>query len=571
MSKKNKKNIVKNKIPYILIDICIIFLFIIGSYYIISSKYNFAYGDEGTYAYKTKILYEKHTLDLKTQAALSIGQLMIGYFFSSLFGYNLKILHISSYFTVFLCIIFFYLMLIQCGIERYLALIGSLTLFINPISIRLIDWYITEPYFLLYLLIAINFFIAGFRSDKIKYFYLGSIFATITVFTRQHGIFLPVSLISLLIIKRQHLKKYSIHLLLSSIVPIASLTLFYLFSSSQGDYATRIIHIKKLINPLYFASTLLKDALYGIHYSVIYTLPLILIIIFGAFIKREYLKDVFLNRPLAMAIASILISLGTIFVFLQNKKLMPFLPSIFSINHITTIFNIKILNNDIASIILTIFTGFCAILLLSRIIEHLTWKSVKKIFPKKNKNKKEILIRHFMYLNGIFYFLLSVITFLMYDRYIFPLAIFVIFFILIKFGWIANFKKMTLIIFLIIFSIRIFTIKCHQIKQEVLWDAGNLLISKGINPVEINGGCGFGFYHGFHEIKNIYKNIKINRPINWNKSHPMARYFLSSGRKQHSGLELIHSLSNRARFNAFKKKAYIYKRKANYNKPIWIR
>ncbi len=561
-----KKTIPNNSRQKIFIDIFIIFLFILGSYFIISSKYNFVNGDEGTYAFKTKILYENHELDLKNQAALSIGQLVIGYVFSTIFGYSLKTLHRSVYFTVFFCIISFYFLLLQTGIERYLALIGSLSLFINPLTLRFIDWYITEPFFLLYILIALNLYVAALKSSKVGYLYLGSVFTTIAIFTRQHSIFLPIALIAFLMIKRQQFKDYFYHFFLSSVIPLIATATFYLLSTTQGDYAIRLQHLKRLTNPLYLSLTLLKDLLYSLHYSVLYTLPLLMIILIGALIKKDYLKDLFLKRPFLLAISISCTSLGTIIVFFQFKKLMPYLPNIFSIGNITSLFGIKILKNKTASVLLTIFTAFGAALILSRIFEYFHWKKLKKFFTEKNQTEATILIRHFMYISGIFYFLTSVILLLLYDRYIFPLAIFVIFFILIKFSWITNFKKTGLIIFLIIYSIFIVKIKNRCPRAENLWDAGNLLISKGINPKEINGGSGFGFYHNFYSVRKIYKNVKIKRPINWHKFHPMANFFLSSKSKfkKHPGLEIFDTVKNE------KNTIYIYKRKPNYQKPIWI-
>ena len=189
--------------------------------------------------------------------------------------------------------------MLQTGIERYLALIGSLSLFINPLALRIIDYYITEPFFLFYILIALNLYVAGLKSNKVSYFYLGSVFTTIAIFTRQPSIFLPIALIAFLMIKRQQLKNYFYHFLLSSVIPLIAAAAFYLLSNTQGDYTIRVHHLKQMTNPLYFSITLLKDLLYSLHYSILYTLPLVMIILIvaafllgGIRVVKEYERGV---------------------------------------------------------------------------------------------------------------------------------------------------------------------------------------------------------------------------------------------------------------------------------------
>ena len=104
-----RKGIVKKNQYKIIFDIFIIILFLLVSYFIINSKYNFEGGDAGAWAHITKQFVEKHELSLKKSQALGLGQMFFGYIFSIVFGYSLKTLHISSYFAAFLVMISFYL------------------------------------------------------------------------------------------------------------------------------------------------------------------------------------------------------------------------------------------------------------------------------------------------------------------------------------------------------------------------------------------------------------------------------------------------------------------------------
>jgi len=543
------------------------------SFSIIHSKYNFVIGDAGAYAYKTRLLFEKHELRMKDSLALSLGQVFLGYVFSHIFGFSLRTLHISSYFAVFLFMISFYLLLLQFGIDRFLALIGSFTIFINPISLKFIDWYMTEAFFLLYFFIAINLYAAGIKSEKAFYFYLGAIFATISVFTRQLGVVLSLALFGELLIERKQLKRHSLHIILAGIIPILSLAILYIFNRATAaqHYAGRVSFMKGQFNSLNLIFIPFRDLLFTLHYSVIYGLPLFLVILFVAFIKKDYFNRIFLNKPWALAGAFAFVSIGTLIMLFKNHRLMPYLPSIFSIGNITNIFEFNILDKKLASILLTILTTIGGTIILAKILEEIDWKWLKRLLFGDDKTERQDIAIYFIYLTGICYFILNMITTLIYDRYIFPVAIFLILFMLLKFDWIVNFKKTVLIVFLVIYSIFIFNLAKSRKNHEALWDAGELLISQGVKPEEICGGCGFGYYHNLQPIKEMYKNVKINRPINWHKFHPMANYFLSFKKqlKDHPGLNLIYTLKRSSHFGLFEKEVYIFKRKDGYKEPIW--
>jgi len=557
-------------------DVFIIIVFLLFSYFLIHTKYNYVMGDEGTYAFKTRVLVEQHEINLKDAMALSLGQMFFGYIFSVIFGFSFKILHISAYFAAFLVMITFYLLLLQFEIDHHLALIGSLAIFINPMTLKLIDWYLTEPFFLFFFFLAIYLYITGIKSGKARYLYLGAIFATIAIFTRQFGIAAPLALIALLFIARKQLKQSFLHILISGMIPILSLAIFFIISSTIRDsatqhYAGRILFFRGPFNPFNLISIILRDALYTLHYTVVYGLPIFLIILMGVSLNKDYFNRLFLTKPFLLAGSFIFISMGTIIIFLKNHTLMPYLSNIFSIGYITNIFGFNILDAKLASILLTIFTTIGGTIILTKILEALDWKGFKGLLFGRDKTEKKEIALYFIYITALFYFLINTMTTLIYDRYIFPLAILLIFFMLLKCDWIVSFKKTALVVFLIIYAIFIFHMAESRKSQEVFWDANDLLISKGVKPIEICAGLGFGYYYNHYAINELYKDVNMNRPINWHKFHPMANYFISSKKrlKSHPGLELIHTLKSESHFKVFENEVYIFKRKDGYKQPIW--
>ena len=71
--------------------------FFLISYLIISSPYKHLRGDAGAFARHAKILYEKNSFDVTGSATATIGQLFFSNILCKLFGFDLKILHISVY------------------------------------------------------------------------------------------------------------------------------------------------------------------------------------------------------------------------------------------------------------------------------------------------------------------------------------------------------------------------------------------------------------------------------------------------------------------------------------------
>ncbi|MGA1865777.1 MAG: hypothetical protein ACMUHX_12040 [bacterium] len=107
-------------------------------------------------------------------------------------------------------------------------------------------------------------------------------------------------------------------------------------------------------------------------------------------------------------------------------------------------------------------------------------------------------------------------------------------------------------------------------RHQLIWDATDMLIEKGVNTIEINAGTGFGFYYNFYSISELYKNVNISRQLNWHKFHPMANYFVLSSNKEHPGLELVETLTKKAFWGKIKSEVYIFKRKSQFKEPIWI-
>ena len=572
-------------------SILVIILFLISSYFIISSDYNFVHGDAGLYARHAKVLYETKKIDITGTAAVAFGQLFFSALFSRIFGFSFRILHITVYIVNFLSILAMYLLLIQFGVNRFLALFGALTLFINPITLKMIDWYMTEPYFMFYLIFSILFFVKAFQSEEYRYFYIGSLFCICAILTRQHAISICISSILICIFYRKRFKKATIiHCLVSSVLPLISVGLFYLYSFykvsgplTAGVASDNIAIIKRFINPFFVISEIFKGSLFFMHYSALYVTPILIVLFVALLINPKNIKKLYSNFLISI-ISILFLFIGTMFLYVKNNALMPYAPSIFNINSLTKIFNFSILNKNTASMILTLFTFIGGTIVFIKILEYIFFYMLNQKFfwEDKKKQKKTKLIektnqddygKHFFYLWGILYILITILIGLRYDRYIFPFSVLIIYVLLAHFSWIGEFKKTFLIVFLLIFSVFIFKVASHRLIVDLKWEACNSLLNDGVSANEINGSLGFNHFYSYYYIKKLYKNVNIRRRINWYKFHPMARFFITGKaglEKRHPGLVLYRSFSKRRLFGFLESRCHIYERKKGYSKPVWI-
>ena len=607
--------------------ILILFTLIIISYLFISSDYSYLVGDAGNYARCAKIFFQEKRIEISHAAPVLLGQFFISNTLCALFGFEIKTLHISVFVVDFFLLLGMYFLLLEWGTDRFLALFGSLTLFVNPVTLMIIDSYFTEPFFMCYLVFSLLFFLKGLRNKNYPFLYLGGVFCGLAVLTRQYAVSVSVALILVSFLYWKKDKLFFLHSIISAAIPLITIGLFYLYLYFNRDIqavvpsaytAAKSSIFVNLTNPITFFTTLFFDSVIFLHYAVLFLTPLFIILLIsslGVFQLKEGTKaqrhkgtknetwhkknenhleknlriKVFVDHLWILSFSFLYIFLGTFLLFLKNNRLMPYIPNVFSINSLTRIFSIKIAKPQTAAVILTIFTAMGAIVILFLFIEYFfsikTFLLSKNKIPTKDNKKKNNKIgtnederqfdlgKVFFYLWGIMYFLLSSILILRYDRYIYPISLLVICIILSNFSYIKKYKKTFISVFLILFSIFSYKMVRSRLSQDAQWKAGGLLIAEGVASQRINAGLGFNHYHSFDYITDLYKNAKVNRPINWYKFHPMADFFVTGKKKleeKEKGLVLYKTFTQKRLFGHIESTRYIYRRKEGYRKPVWI-
>lgn len=510
-------------------------------------------------------------------------------------------IHIAVYVIDFLLIFAMYLLLLEFNVKPFLAFWGALTLLISPISFVFIDWYLTEPFFMCYLVFSLLFFVKGLKKDKIVYLYLGSLFCILSILTRQYAISVPGALVLILIIYYKKIdKRMFLNSIVASLLPVIAIGIFYLLLSftkkTQAETPYAYSSAKSVINtiftnPLNFLLMLYYGSLHYLHYIPLYLAPLFIALFVSFSVSPEKIKNLF-SRSGTLIFSTAYVSVGTFFLYLKKGQLMPYIPSIFSINALQKIYDISLLGKDQTAVILTFFTGFGAIILLISIsgtfFTNISKKEPpiekgKKLSKKNRREKRKIekrkeekridLGEKFFYLWGIVYCLTTMILFLKYDRYIYPISILMVYVILRHFSYSKKWKKTFIIIYVLFFSVFIYPQISRNLSSNLAWEASQSLIDEGISPHDINGGLGFNNFYSLVYIDKLYKNFKVQAPLNWQKLHPLANFFVSGKpdlEKKRKDIVLYRSYSKERLFGLLKREKYIYKRKEGFQQPIFL-
>lgn len=550
------------------LHVVVVALFLVGTYVLIDSSYEFATADAGTYALKTRLLVQQHTFDLGGQAALSIGQLLVGAMFALLFGFSLWSLTIAVYTTVGACLVLFYVVLREAGVDHRLALIGSLALFVNPIGLRFVDWYLTEPFFFLFLLAALAAYAIGFRRGTAVPVLAAGGFATILVVTRQFGIFLPLATIALLITRRRDLRRLAVPILVSAVLPLLVLGSFYLLTTVKGDYWRQELHMHRMMEPATLVATLVSDAFVTLEYLTIYALPIYLLVLVVS-IGRRRLRDLVLQAPYALGLALAAVVGWTAFRYVTARQLMPYKASVFDINKLVGVWGFRLGDPWYVSLWLTIACVIGATLLLSRILVAAFGRFFMRApHDVPDGPVPEQLVRSLLWWCAAFCFLVTSGTGLFYDRHIFPLAIFAIAFLVCSFPWIAPHRYAGMVLLLAVYAVFIYDIKRTRLGDEAIWRAANRVVASGVPPIEVNGGLGFNYYQSFHQIEAVYGGLP---PYNWHKHHPLATYFAFTNKSDGDvkGLELAGVETDQSRWPMFQSSVYVFRRTPGFSGPIF--
>ena len=161
---------------------------------LVDPRGNFPLNDDWGYAQAVNTLISEHTLRFAPVVTMSLAaQVLWGALFCVPFGFSYVALRFSTLTLGLVGLVTAYALLRELGARREIAVIGSLTMAVNPIYFQLSNTFMTDVPFLTFGLLSMYCFVRGLRSDSGAWTWAGVVLACGATLTRQIGIVIPIS------------------------------------------------------------------------------------------------------------------------------------------------------------------------------------------------------------------------------------------------------------------------------------------------------------------------------------------------------------------------------------------
>jgi len=233
---------------------------------------NVAFDDDFAYIRTAERLVKTNHLIISDWASAAVVfQSYWGAIFSKLFGYSIKILHLSNIVISYFGLIAFYYLLKLLKIHDLKASFYTLLLLSFPWIFNFIFSFMSDTFYMSLLIISIYFYVKGLQTKSRYNYFIGSIFSGFAFLSRQTGISIPLSITAIFIFQSLFSKKFLWKELLYSLSPF--LVIYIIYSNwlgSGGLTAAQIAYgipaIKKSILshllPFYLGHIAITNALY---------------------------------------------------------------------------------------------------------------------------------------------------------------------------------------------------------------------------------------------------------------------------------------------------------------------
>lgn len=191
-----------------------------------------AINDDWIYARSAEILVREHRLQiLDIAAANSVGQVAWGALFASAFGMSFGVLRLSTVVLFLLSGIALYGLCRELELPRPLAALGAAAYLFSPLAFVLGATFMTDSHFTSLLVISAFLYARGLHRHAPPYIVAGSAFAAWAFLVRQHGLLIPLAVMSFIAISRRlRLDRGSVALSgMVCALPLMTATGFYLW------------------------------------------------------------------------------------------------------------------------------------------------------------------------------------------------------------------------------------------------------------------------------------------------------------------------------------------------------
>ncbi len=204
---------------------------------------NVAYLDDFAYIKNVEEFIETGNLRITDWASTSlVFPILWGALFAKLFGFSIKILHVSNLVLFYFGLMAFYGILRQFNLDKFKSVVFTLFLLSYPWVFQYLFSFNSDTFYVSLINFTIYFYLKGLSTNKLFYYFLGSLFAGFSFLTRQLAITFPIAIGITLFLKFKIDKKVDWSALAVSLLPIVLIIIgYYKWISIAGASAAGYI------------------------------------------------------------------------------------------------------------------------------------------------------------------------------------------------------------------------------------------------------------------------------------------------------------------------------------------
>lgn len=429
-----------------MFNILVISLIWISMVILVNPIGDFPLNDDWVYALAVKSILENGYYQFPSPSSANVGpQVFWGALFCLPFGFSFTALRVSSLTLALLGVITFYKLIRSFGPHPRIALVGALSLGVNPLYFGLANTFMTDIPFISLVMLALYFLLRGLNREARSDIYLGLVITFATILVRQ------VALVILLGFAVAYVLKYGFKF--GNIAKVTVLVTvgaflhigyqYWLVNTGRTPLLSGHSDIKKLIPNSDSAWAMRQAAINILIYTGFFTLPFVVLYI--------HYKPINVGNVTLRSIRISLVAFAVLFfgIILWTGNILPSLPNVltkFGLGPLTLRDTyIVYLNNRIAPQILTIFWNAITISAVAALTAVIYFVSVGffQIFFKRGKIKSSAQTWEFSFfivMVAVYFLILVFIagTTLIFDRYLLlflPLVILLILNVKLEFLW----------------------------------------------------------------------------------------------------------------------------------------
>lgn len=286
---------------------------------------NVAFFDDFAYIRTVERLHQ--TGELKLSDWTTVAMVFQSYWaliFTKIFGFSIKILHLSNVVLFYIGLVFFYHLLKRLAISKEKAIFFTLFLLGFPWSFQFIYTFMSDTFYIPLSIITIYFYVRGLQASSHFSLLLGGFFAGLTFLTRQIGVSLPLAILCIYIYIAIFQKKFLWkEILTSQFFFIICIGIYIYRLNLSGPTAAYLYHVTQNVQksilpyllPLNLGQVRATNSLYiesmiqrGLGYfctMMVFFLPIFLCFRLKA---REILRFLQRNKRLVLAVTLITLS-----------------------------------------------------------------------------------------------------------------------------------------------------------------------------------------------------------------------------------------------------------------------